>query len=109
MKKLMCSCDIGSVLIGDERWSFAVPNIGGDGTTEVRIYESDKEFAKDCWAKDMEFISSAQGKFGIYGYDCDYHELLRGSMTLDDARCVLNGRYGVYRGEYKVAFVKWCD
>ena len=109
MKRMSCSCDIGSVLIGDERWTFAVPNIGGDGTTDIRIYCSDREFVNDSWTKGMKFISSVQGRFGIFDYDCAYHELLRGEMTIDDAMAVLNGRYGVYQGEWKVAFVKWDD
>lgn len=109
MKRLSCACDIGSVLIGDENWTFAVPNIGGDGETEIRVFDSDKEFARSSWRKDMKFISSVQGRFGIYDYDCAYHELLRGKMTIDDAMIVLEGRYGVYNGFYKVAFVKWED
>lgn len=109
MKKFKTDCDIGSVLIGNEAWTFAVPNYGGDGTTTVVIFNSDEEFAKSGIKekKKLDFISSAQGRFGIFGYDCDYHELMRGEMTLDDAVCVLSGRYGVYRGEYIVVFVKW--
>ena len=109
MKKFNCSCDIGSVLIGDERWTFAVPNIGGDGTTRVYIYESDEEFCKDPQAKTMKFISSVQGRFGVFRYDCDYHDLLRHDMSIGDALCILSGRYGVYNGHFKVAFVKWPD
>lgn len=109
MKSFECSSDIGSVLIGNEKWTFAVPNIGGDGTTSVRVYESDKEFIEDEWRKELHFISSVQGTFGIYDYDCAYQELLRGDITINDALCVLNGRYGVYNGEWKVAFVKWED
>ncbi len=111
MKDFMTSCDIGSVLIGNEDWTFAVPNIGGDGTTEVRVYDSDAEFCEDAsFTKDMEFISSAQGRFGIFRYDCDFHDLhLLHEMTMTDAACVLNGRYGVYQGHYKVAFVRWED
>jgi len=101
------SCDIGSVLIGNQDWTFAVPNIGGDGTTQVHIYSNDKEFASDSWSKGMEFLSSVQGRFGIFDYDCAFHELLNGQMTLNDAVTILNGRYGVYNGEWKVAFVKW--
>lgn len=109
MKKMYCESDIGSVLIGDGNWTFAVPNIGGDGTTEIKIYESDQEFNADSWCKNMKFISSAQGRFGIYDYDCAYRELLSGKITIENAMFVLNGRYGVYQGHYKVAFVKWED
>lgn len=109
MKKFSCSSDIGSVLIGNSDWTFAVPNHGGDGTTKVRVYDSDAEFQMDPWAKDMDFVSSAQGTFGIFRYDCSYHELHEGDMTDKDALCTLSGRYGVYRGKWKVAFVKWSD
>ena len=107
MKRFDTYCDIGSVLIGDENWTFAVPNIGGDGTTEVRVYSVESEFHDDSWAKGMEFISSVQGRFGIYRYDCDFDKLRKKEMTIKDSVCVLEGRYGVYNGFYKVAFVKW--
>lgn len=111
MNKFYGDCDIGSVLIGDENWTFAVPNIGGDGTTEIRVYESVQEFRADKWyrSEEMEFISSVQGRFGVYSYDCMYDELRSGKATIDDAMTILNGRYGVYNGDYKVAFVKWED
>lgn len=107
MKKYYCMCDIGSVLIGDENWTFAVPNIGGDGETEIRVYNSETEFFNDEHAKNMRFISSVQGRFGIYDYDCAYNELHSGRMTVDDSMVILNGRYGVYNREYMVAFVRW--
>lgn len=107
MQRLTCDCDIGSVLIGDERWTFAVPNIGGDGETEIRVYRSEGEFLRSSWHKDMKFISSVQGRFGIYDYDCAFNELHSGRMTIEDAMVILEGRYGVYKGFYKVAFVKW--
>ena len=107
MKKFVCDSDIGSVLIGNQDWTFAVPNIGGDGETKVRIYDSDADFVKDAWAKDMKFVSSAQGEFGIFQYDCCFEELRRRTMTMADAVHVLKGRYGIYQGVYKVAFVKW--
>ena len=107
MKKFWCDCDIGSVLIGDENWTFAVPSIGGDGKTEIRVFNSEKEFAKSAWREKMNFISSVQGRFGIYDYDCAYQDLHAGKLTIDDAMTILEGRYGVYNGFYKVAFVKW--
>ena len=110
MKKFNCSSDIGAVLIGNQGWTFAVPNIGGDGTTKVRVYDSAAEFANDkVWTKGMKFISSAQGTFTIFDYDCAYHELLNGDIAEGDGLCTLKGRYGVYQGQMKVAFVKWAD
>lgn len=111
MVEYRTSSDIGAVLIGNEDWTFAVPNGIGDGENIVRVYSSDAEFMNDPWSKGMKFISSAQGTFGIFGYDCDYHELLRHEMSIKDAVCVLKGRYGVYYkpNSYRVAFVKWID
>lgn len=109
MNKFVCDSDIGGVLIGNQDWTFAAPNLGGDGETKVRVYDSDAEFVNDIWAKGMKFVSSAQGEFGIFPYDCAYGELRRGNMTMADAVCVLKGRYGIYQGVYKVAFVKWED
>lgn len=109
MRSFTCESDIGSVLIGNQDWTFAFPNLGGDGETKVRIYDSDADFAGDKWAKGMNFVSSAQGEFGIFGYDCDFEELRRGNMKMSGAMCILNGRYGIYQGEWKVAFVKWED
>lgn len=109
MKEFECSSDIGSVLIGNDIWTFAVPNKGGDGTTYVRVYDSEKEFWDDAWDRNFEFVSSAQGTFGVFAYDCDYHDLLRHQLSVDDAVTILTGRYGIYRGFYKMAFVKWED
>ena len=105
MKRYSCDCDIGSVLIGDGNWTFAVPNIGGDGVTEVLIFDSGDEFAESLEGKEMKFISSVQGKINVYDYDCVYPELMRGESVAPMA--TLDGRYGVYHGYYKVAFVKW--
>lgn len=103
MKKLHCSSDIGSCLIGNKDWTFAVPNIGGDGTTEIAIFEKDgAEFAKYEKANDLKFISSVHGTFNIYNYDCAFP-----ACDEADVIATLSGRYGVYQGFYKVAFVKW--
>ena len=109
MKQYKCSSDIGSVLIGNRDWTFAVPNMGGDGTTTVRIYDSNREFYSDPWRKGLEFIASVQGTFSIFKYDCDYQKLLAGQMTEQDAHCTLHGRYSIYNGWYEIAFVKRPD
>ena len=45
VKRLYCDSDIGSCLIGNKDWTFAVPNMGGDGTTKISIFGVDgKEF-----------------------------------------------------------------
>lgn len=103
MKRYSCDSDIGSVLIGDENWTFAVPNIGGDGTTEIVVFDSPEEYNASDWRK-LTFLSSVQGRFGIFDYDCAF--TLK-SLNIDDAMVILKGRYGVYHGFYKVAFVRW--
>ena len=103
MKTLYCSSDIGSCLIGNKDWTFAVPNIGGDGKTKITIFESDDtEFRNYEDIHHLKFISSVQGTFNIYSYDCAYR-------TCDDKDVIatLSGRYGVYKGVWEVVFVKW--
>ena len=103
MTKLYCDSDIGSCLIGNKDWTFAVPNIGGDGETTISIFDSDdEEFIKYHKQNKLKFISSAQGTFNIYSYDCAF----RGCKN-EDVIATLSGRYGVYQGDWEVAFVKW--
>ena len=100
MKVLYCSSDIGSCLIGNKDWTFAVPNIGGDGTTKILIFDKNEEKEFLEYKKKLNFISSVQGTFNIYNYDCAYHNCYD-----EDIIDTLSGRYGVYQGNYKVAFV----
>ena len=93
--------DIGSVLIGNDDWTFAVPNIGGDGITQILVFDSDEEYKEYAKVK-LKFISSVQGNFNIYNYDCAYHNTKNATILT-----TLNGRYGIYQGEWLVVFVKW--
>lgn len=104
MKKLHCDSDIGSCLIGNKDWTFAVPNFGGDGTTKILVFDkNDKEFYKYEKEHDLKFFSSVEGTFNIYGYDCAFSD----GCNDEDVIATLSGRYGVYQGWYKVVFVKW--
>lgn len=104
MKRLYCDSDIGSCLIGNKDWTFAVPNIGGDGRTKISIFnEDDIKFSKYEKENNLIFMSSVQGTFNIYSYDCAFQD----SCKEKDVIAALSGRYGVYRGEMEVAFVKW--
>lgn len=103
MKKYYGDSDIGSVLIGNNDWTFAVPNVGGDGTTKILVFDKEGEEFKNSQKDDnLKFISSVQGEFNIYSYDCAYHHI-------DEAEILttLKGRYGVYSGDWTVAFVRW--
>ena len=103
MKRLYCDSDIGSCLIGNKDWTFAVPNMGGDGTTKISIFGVDgKEFREYEKKHKLEFVSSAQGTFNIYSYDCAFP-----NCKDEDVIWTLNGRYGVYSGRMEVVFVKW--
>lgn len=102
MKVLYCDSDIGSCLIGNKDWTFAVPNIGGDGETAILIFDKDdEEFTEYKKRNNLRFISSVQGTFNIYSYDCAFED-----CNDEDIIETLTGRYGVYQGHYKVAFVK---
>ena len=106
MKRLYCSSDIGSCLIGNKDWTFAVPNMGGDGTTKIAISDNyrknSEEFFEYEKKHDLQFISSVQGTFHIYSYDCAYRD-----CKDEDVIATLSGRYAVYRGYMEVVFVKW--
>ena len=102
MKELYCYSDIGSCLIGDKNCTFAVPNIGGDGRTKIIIFNKDgDEFKKYSKNHKLNFISSVQGTFNIYSYDCAFSE------PEDEVIATLTGRYGVYNSYMTVVFVKW--
>ena len=104
MKQSSCWSDIGSCLIGNKDWTFAVPNIGGDGETIISIFERDnEEFRKYEEEHNLKFISSVQGTFNIYNYDCAFVPECKD----EDVITTLSGRYGVYQGEWEVVFVKW--
>lgn len=101
MLKLYCDSDVGSVLIGNKDWTFDVPNFGGDGVTDIFVFDNENAF--DDYRREFKYISSVQGKFNIYSNDCAFE------ANDEDVLLTLKGRYGVYRGEHKVAFVKWED
>ena len=104
MRRLSCYSDIGSCLIGNKDWTFAVKNIGGDGETIISIFKEDnEEFKRYEEEHDLRFISSIQGTFNIYNYDCAFVY----GCNDNDVIATLSGRYGVYQGEMEVAFVKW--
>ena len=110
MKELYCYSDIGSCLIGDKNWTFAVPNIGGDGRTKIITFNKDgKEFAEYCKNHKLNFISSVQGTFNIYSYDCAFVYFDDCAITEpnDEVIETLTGRYGVYNSYMTVVFVKW--
>lgn len=102
MKKLYCDSDIGSCLIGNKDWTYAVPNIGGDGKTKIFIFEKNgEEFKRICEENNLEFLYSAQGTFNIYSYDCAFPECKDENII-----ATLSGKYQIFRGEWLVVFLK---
>lgn len=108
MKTYCSMSDIGSVLIGNDDWTFAVPNGMGDGISTSLVFDSESEFRKYKEAKlknrKEHFISSAQGTFNIYDYDCAFEHPDEATVE-----ATLTGRYGIYyiENSYDVIFVKW--
>lgn len=91
--------DAGSVQLGDLAGTcgFLIPNGYGDGSHAVRIVER-RGFNKHA----MRFITSVEGRFQIYTYDC-----CNLTPAGPDAK-VIEGRYGVYAQDGTVVFEKRC-
>lgn len=103
MKRLHCTSELGCCLIGNNDWVFAVPNIGGDGTTKISIFDKeDKEFSEYEKKHNLKFISSAHGTFNIYS-----HDIARPWSNDEVVIATLSGSYGVYQGKMEVVFVSW--
>lgn len=90
--------DAGSVKLGDLAGTcgFMVPNGFGDGCHEVGIVKKG-----GFNNRAMRFITSVEGKFQIYAYDCA--DL---APAGPDAK-VIEGCYGVYAQDGTVFFEKW--
>lgn len=90
--------DAGSVKLGDVAGTcgFMVPNGFGDGSHGVAIVER-RGFNEHA----MRFITSVEGRFQIYTYDCA--DL---APAGPDAK-IIEGRYGVYAQDGTVFFEKW--
>lgn len=100
MKEFKCDSDIGSVLVGNEQVQFALPNIGGDGTTILLIYDSASEYDKIRKERHDKFVTCIQGNFNVFKYDCS-------DGDKEDVVTTLQGRYGVYNNYYTVILVRW--
>lgn len=99
LSQFNCCSDIGSVLVGNKEVRFALPNIGGDGTTKLFVFDDDMSFRTHAVSNIVDFVTSIEGKFNVFSYDCS-----RGND--EDVIATLEGRYGVYRGEWIVVLVK---
>lgn len=82
--------DIGSIKIGNNNFTFNIPNNYGDGENDIYI------FNQNVHLQGLDFLTTCNGEFNIYKYDCG-----------DNISCTLKGKYAIYVGELKIAFVKW--
>ena len=95
MKTYYCMSDIGSVLVGNETFRVALPNIGGDGETKLTI--CDKTETVPINAK---FVTCIEGTFNVFNYDCSKGDA-------EDVVVTLEGRYGVWQANMEVILQKW--
>ena len=102
MQRFECISDIGSILVGNEEFGVALPNIGGDGLTILTIYDTEAECDLDCKLRktSLRFITCLEGTFNIYNYDCS-------TRKKEDIIATISGRYGIWQGNMEVALVKW--
>lgn len=100
MKTYECYSDIGSVLVGNKEVRFALPNIGGDGMTKLYVFDNEASFSTHPVSGKVKFVTCIEGKFNVFSYDCS-----RGDD--EDVIATLEGRYGIYRGEWIVVLVRW--
>ena len=95
MKKYKTMSDMGSVLIGNDKFQVAIPNGVGDGMTKLLIFE-EGEFN----AYNKKFFTSFQGKnIKVYAYDCEPTDVV----------ALISGRYGAYYSDGTVYFERWRD
>ncbi|MCK9553200.1 hypothetical protein [Aquamicrobium sp.] len=73
--------DAGSVKVGNAQFSFLISHNNGDGHAIAAVFKNEKDFI----SSPMKFITSVEGTFNIYDYDCGQNVIV-----------TLNGRYDVY-------------
>lgn len=86
--------DRGGVKVGTDGFCTVIRNLYGDGTTRVAVFDDEEEIYP--FTSFMTFMTTVEGQFAIYSYDC-------GGEPVDS----LSGRYGVYAYDGLVAFVRW--
>lgn len=115
MERLKATVGVDGVWIGNENWVFSIPC--ANRSNEIDIYIGTEEDIKSYSGigydvnyivdfsghrKNIKFISSVQGEFGIFENDIDYLY----SEALDHPIKILKGRYGIYCGEWCIVFIK---
>lgn len=93
MKKYIYSCDGGALMLGNDDFTCHYLNGYGDGEFCVFVCNVVPKAKRGV----VKFVGSVQGKFKVYGYDCDKDEVL----------CELDGTYGVYCNNGDMYLEKW--
>lgn len=83
--------DKGGLKVGNEDFSFVIPNGSGDGLTKAAFVD---DYSFDL--SGFYFFTDIQGKFNIYDYDCG-----------DKVLKTIEGRFGIFYGEGFVIFERW--
>lgn len=82
--------DVASLKVGNEGFTINIPNQYGDGENNVYIFDNMVELS--C----VDFLTTIEGTFNIYGYDCG-----------KEVAITLHGKYAIYRASQVFVFVKW--
>lgn len=88
-ENFITTSDIGSLSIGTKDFKYNISNCYGDGINNVFI------FNKCTHLECLDFLTTVEGNFNIYDYDCG-----------NSISKTLKGRYGIYRGVKVFVFVK---
>lgn len=84
--------DMGSLSIGNFDFRYNIGNKYGDGINQVYIIN------KDIHLNCLDFLTTVEGTFKIFDYDC-------GNWVARQ----LSGKYAIYREKQTFVFVKWSD
>lgn len=93
--------DAGAVKVGNQEFSVLFNNGIGDGVNRVAIFNK-VEAGTIFNSSMMNFISSVNGEFYIYDYDCGDTPAIK-----DGTEVKLKGKYFVYSYEGLIAFVQF--
>lgn len=88
--RFITESDMGSLAIGTDDFKYYISNLYGDGYNKVYVTNTDKHL--EC----MDFLTSVEGNFNIYNYDCG-----------NSIAITLHGKYAIYRASQVFVFVKW--
>lgn len=102
MKKYYTDSDGGTILFGNENFTFTVYNKFGDCRNTVIVFENDEEYLtwlmdkygkkyyRDC---NFDYITCCKGTFNLYKYDCLSDKELKDRKNI---KAKLSGTYLVY-------------